>query len=212
VERATRWLVRTISGTIEIEKTVRRFEPGAKLLCDSRPDVLQGIDREAFDERMAQLMDAGVSDRLAAWVASMSSLPPVFDIVAVAEATDRKLEQVMVTYFGLGYHLELNWLRDRILELSRANRWQALARAALRDDLLSAHRDLTREVLETAGDGAAGEKAIERWSKQKGGELERALSTLADIRASRTYDTTTLPVALREVRRLTNANGRDSER
>jgi glutamate dehydrogenase len=212
VERATRWLVRTISGTIEIEKTVRRFEPGAKLLCDSLPDVLQGIDREAFDERMAQLMDAGVSDRLAAWVASMSSLPPVFDIVAVAEATDRKLEQVMVTYFGLGYHLELNWLRDRILELSRANRWQALARAALRDDLLSAHRDLTREVLETAGDGAAGEKAIERWSKQKGGELERALSTLADIRASRTYDTTTLPVALREVRRLTNANGRDSER
>jgi NAD-specific glutamate dehydrogenase len=52
---------------------------------------------------------------------------------------------------------------------------------------------------------------VEQWASQQGGELERALSTLADIRASRTFDTTTLPVALREVRRLTHAaNGRDT--
>src|SRR5207302_4251150 len=114
VERATRWLVRSITGVIEIEKTVKRFEAGAKLFSDALPDVLRGTDREAFDERMAQLMDAGVEENLAARVAAMSSLSPVFDIVAVAEATGRKLEDVMVTYFGLGYRLELNWLRDRI--------------------------------------------------------------------------------------------------
>ena len=59
----------------------------------------------------------------------------MFDIVEVARATERPPEPVMATYFRLGSRLELNWLRDRIIELPRANRWQALARAALRDDL-----------------------------------------------------------------------------
>ena len=54
----------------------------------------------------------------------------------------------MNTYFRLGSRLELNWLRDRIIELPRDDRWQALARAALREDLLGIHRELTREVLE----------------------------------------------------------------
>jgi glutamate dehydrogenase len=210
VERATRWLVRAAAGVIEIEKTVRRFEPGAKLVSGTLPELLAGADRELFDARMAELMDAGVTDELASRVAAMASLPPVFDIVAVAESSGRELKDVMVTYFGLGYRLELNWLRDRILELPRANRWQALARAALRDDLLSAHRALCQEVLETAGDRLSGQKAIERWADEQGEPLERALSTVNDIRASRTYDTTTLPVALREVRRLIHGpDGRD---
>jgi NAD-specific glutamate dehydrogenase len=61
---------------------------------------------------------------------------------------------------------------------------------------------LCQEVLKEAGEGSSGEEAIERWAAAHGDELERALSTVNDIRASRMYDTTTLPVALREVRRL----------
>ena len=48
---------------------------------------------------------------------------------------------------GLGERLELHWLRDRIVALPRDDRWRALARAALRDDLYSLHRSLTAEVL-----------------------------------------------------------------
>ena len=107
----------------------------------------------------------------------------------------------MVTHFRLGSRLDLNWLRDRIFDLPRANRWQALARAALRDDLYSLHRALTREVLETA-DGADSDVAIDQWEQRNKPALERCLSILADIKASRNYDTTTLPVALREVRNL----------
>jgi glutamate dehydrogenase len=108
----------------------------------------------------------------------------------------------MQTYFRLAYRLELGWLRERIYELPRANRWQALARAALRDDLLSVHRELTREVLESASNGDRADAAIDEWAAEREATVERTLSTLADIRASRTFDTTTLPVALREVRTL----------
>jgi glutamate dehydrogenase len=115
--------------------------------------------------------------------------------------TGREFDDVMNTYFRLAYRLDLGWLRERIYELPRANRWQSLARAALRDDLLSAHRELTREVLDSA-DGKPPEAAIDAWISDHAGAVERSLSTLSDIRASRTYDTTTLPVALREVRTL----------
>jgi glutamate dehydrogenase len=202
VERSTRWLVLEEGGGIEIEDEVKRFEPGAELLSRAVPEILVGAEAEAFHDQVSKLTKAGVPDELAQRVAAMPSLLPVFDIVAVAEESGRDPEDVMNTYFRLASRLELSWLRDRIYALPRSNRWQALARAALRDDLMKAHRELTREVLDFASDGLSGEEAIDEWAEGRSESLDRSLSTLADIRASRTYDTTTLPVALREVRSL----------
>jgi glutamate dehydrogenase len=199
VERATRWLVRMSPARIDIEQTVLRFRPGAELLEATLPELLDGAEWEAFESREAELRDAGVPADLARHVAAMPPLVPAFDIVEVASESGRDPETVMRTYFRLGSRLELNWLNDRIVELPRTNRWQALARSALRDDLAAAHRELTRQVLESA-DGAA--DPIEAWWERNGEQLERTLATLSDIRASRSYDTTTLPVALREVRAL----------
>jgi glutamate dehydrogenase len=132
----------------------------------------------------------------------MPALLSTFDIDEVAGATKQKPDVVMETYFRIGSRLDLNWLRDRVLELPRGNRWQALARAALRDDLYNLHRALTQEVLDAGGSGTDSETAIEAWSNRNGASVERCLGMLADIKASRVYDTTTLPVALREVRNL----------
>ena len=203
VERASRWLAQS-GASIDIERTVRRFHPGAQMLSRALPGVLAGGDVEAFETRVAELRDAGVSGGLAAWVASMQSLVAVFDIVEVADELGRGPELVMETYFRVGAELELNWLRDRVFELPRSNRWQALSRAALRDDLYTAHRELTHEVL---GSAPQGEDGIEGWKQRNAQGVERCLATLADIRASRSYDTTTLPVALREVRALIRSEG-----
>jgi glutamate dehydrogenase len=116
----------------------------------------------------------------------------------------------MATYFAIGSRVILTWLRDRILELPRANRWQALSRAALRDDLNSLHRELTQQVLESAPEGAAGDTAFSAWRSRNTSAVERTLGILDDIRASRTYDTTTLPVALREVRNLISGTRNDA--
>ncbi len=202
VERATRWLVRGHPRTIDIEETTRRFAPGANLLGKSLPGLLDENDRETFDARVAHLEEADVPHDLAVRVAGMPALRSVLDIVEVAEATGRSLEIVMRTYFGLGSRFVLTWLRDRIIELPRGNRWQALARAALRDDLYSLHRALVQEVLEDAAKNATAEDAIAAWRQGNEAAVERVLGMLSDIRASRTYDLTTLPVALRELRNL----------
>jgi glutamate dehydrogenase len=211
VERATRWLVRASPVAIDIERTTRRYLPAAQMLAAALPELLDEVDREAYEVRAGELLAAGVGRELAKRVASMPSLLPVFDIVEVSHDIDRDPEVVMAISFELGSRLQLNWLRDRIIELPRTNRWQALARAALRDDLNSLVRVLTQEVLEAGGADAAGEDAIAVWHAGHGAAVSRCLGMLADIQSSRVYDTTTLPVALREVRNLVRAASGASE-
>jgi glutamate dehydrogenase len=202
VERATRWLVRANPRNIDIAAMIHKFEPGAGLVARALPGILDGADRDVFDTLATELRQDGVPPELARKVAGMLSLLSVFDIVEVAAATGRNPEEVMAMYFRLGSRLQLNWLRDRITELPRASRWQGLARAALRDDLYSLHRALTHQVLDAGAPGAGSDDAIDAWSARNGAAVERCLGILADIRASRIYDTTTLPIALREVRNL----------
>jgi glutamate dehydrogenase len=202
VERATRWLVRAYPRSIDIEAAIRRFEPGVKLMAQALPGVLADRDHEALAARAVELHSAGVPRELAEQVAGMPSIIAVFDIVEVAAATGRDQSTVMTVYSRLGSRLELNWLRDRIIQLPRANRWHALARAALREDLYNVHRMLTLEVLESAGAHADAEAAVEAWVQCNATAVERHVAILSDINASRVYDTTTLPVALREVRNL----------
>jgi glutamate dehydrogenase len=212
VERSTRWLIRANPYQVSIAQTIRRFRPGAELLAAALPDALEGADREAFDARAAELEHAGVPAELARRAAGMPSMLALFDIVEVAATTEHDPSAVLDVYFRVGSRLELNWLRDRIIELPRANRWQALARASLRDDLFNLYRELTRKVLDSGKDLDPARldthTAIEAWSEDNAETLQRALGMVAEIRASRIYDNTTLPVALREIRSLLRGTSR----
>ena len=214
VERATRWLVRANPYQVSVAQTIRRFRPGAELLAGALPDALEGADRKAFDARAAELQDAGVPAELARRAAGMPSMLALFDIVEVTATTERNPADVLEVYFRVGSRLDLNWLRDRIIDLPRANRWQALARASMRDDLFNLYRELTRKVLDAGNDLDPGhpavdaQAAIEAWSESNAEALERALGMVAEIRASRIYDNTTLPVALREIRSLLRGTSR----
>jgi glutamate dehydrogenase len=154
--------------------------------------------KRGFDK----LTGAGVPPELAHRVTSMPWAFPALDIVEVAQATERGVEAVAAVYFHLGARLQLNWLRDRIAELPRANRWHALARSALRDDLYSLHRALTQDVLRAAPADADADAAITGWAQANVSAVTRTRAMLLDIKGTRVFDLTTLPVALREVRNL----------
>jgi glutamate dehydrogenase len=134
-------------------------------------------------------------------VASLGTMFAALDIVEVADETGLDVDTVAAVHFQLGSRLQLHWLRDRIVELPRDDRWRALARAALRDDLYGLHRSLTAEVLRSDGRPENPEALVSEWIDRNPAS-ERCLETLADIRVGRTYDLTTLPVAVREVRNL----------
>jgi glutamate dehydrogenase len=203
VERSARWLLRNRRSPLDIAATVSDFLPGAEVLFDSIPSLIAPEEVEPLAHRAHELRDAGVPEALAMRVASSATMFSSLDIVEVAAGTGVDLEAVARVHFDLGHRLQLHWLRDRIIELPRDDRWRALSRAALRDDLYGLHRALTHEVLRSAEGAPIGDAPalVESWVEANPAS-ERALDTLADIRVGRVFDLTTLPVAVREVRNL----------
>ncbi|MGH2375006.1 MAG: NAD-glutamate dehydrogenase, partial [bacterium] len=149
VERATRWLLRNRRPPFDIAAAVSFFSPGATVLAERLADFLVGADRTAFEDATKGLVAAGVPEPLAARVAGFGPMSAALDLVEVAHAAARPVENVAATYFSLGDRLLLHWLRDRISALPRGDRWQALARVSLRDDLYNTQRALTADVLRT---------------------------------------------------------------
>ena len=201
IERAARWLLRNRRRPLDIAATVAHFRPGAAELYDRLPALLNAADAKPVLERAEAYEHAGVPSALARRVAGLASMFASLDIVDIADEIDAALDRVAMVHFELGSHLHLHWLRDRIGELSRDDRWKALARAALRDDLYSIHRELTAAVLSESAPDTDPERAVSAWVETNPAG-ERYMETLSDIRVGRTYDLTTLPVAVREARNL----------
>ena len=176
-------------------------QPWASVARRARADRARGA-RGA----RAALAEQGVPDDLARRVACLSDRFAALDIVGVADATGSEIDEVAALHFLVGGRLHLHWLRDRIATLPRENRWQAMARAALRDDLFSLHAELTADILRGTGPELADAEArLDGWIDANRPLVERCLGILSDIRTGGTYDLTTLPVALRELRNLIQA-------
>ena len=101
---------------------------------------------------------------------------------------DPFLVEVARLHFALGDRLGLSTLVAKILALPRDDRWQTMARAALRDDLHAVHAQLTAAQL-------AGSPPPEKESQQ-------AVKTLQEICSDDDSDLARLSVALRVVRTL----------
>jgi glutamate dehydrogenase len=207
VERGSRWLLAHRGRPLDIGATVHFFSPGATALSKSLQRLLGPSDVEPLMVQADEFEQAGVPPGLASRVAGMATMFSTFDIVEVAAETGLEVEEVAAVHFRLGERLELHWLRDRIVALPRDDRWRALARAALRDDLYSLHRGLTAEVLRDTEPGGPVAERVDRWVERNPAS-ERCLQTLAEIRVGHVFDTTTLPVAVREVRNLLQAGAR----
>ena len=201
VERASRWLLGNRPRQLDIASTVRHFRPGASELYESITRLLAAEDAEPLARRADELRERGVPEELATRVAALAIMFSALDIVTVADDTGLEVGRVGRVHFLLGSRLGLHWLREQVVALPRDNRWRARARAALRDDLYAIHRELTSEVLRSLPSGAGPEEHVDAWIESNPAS-GRTLQTLGDIRTGQSYDLTTLPVAVREVRNL----------
>ncbi len=202
VERASRWLVNNRRPPLETEAIVDFFGVEALQVVGALPDLLTGRELEAFRSRREALVAAGVPEDLAGRVAV---LPPAYSALTILETARRDgidAMEVARVHFALGERLGLTALVSRILSLPREDRWQTMARAALRDDLHTVHAQLTAKVLaETSEDDPAPVRVAD-W--EEGDELvvSRAVETLDEICADDSADLARLSVGLRVVRTM----------
>jgi glutamate dehydrogenase len=125
-----------------------------------------------------------------------------FDLVEIASFIGRPVNEVAEVYFDLADRLQLSRLRERVIALPRDNRWNAMARSTLRDDLYAAHASLTRDVLTHSEPGLSPEERLGRWTEANSAAVARSRQTLSEIWESDNFDLATLSVALRAIRTL----------
>ena len=204
-ERASRWLLLGRRPPLPIRSTIDFFADGIATIGSGLPKLLTGRDLAGFEERRDSFTARGVPVELAERTAGMVPTYSTFDIVEIASSTGRGVEEVAEVYFDLADRLQITRLRERIIALPKDDRWNTMARAALRDDLYAAHAALTGDVLVVSGSGSP-EERLAIWTEHNASAVARARQTLTEIWESERFTVATLSVALRAIRTLVTSS------
>jgi glutamate dehydrogenase len=202
VERASRWLLHHRRRPLPVATTVELFGDAFARLAVAMPTFARGAERDRLATSALTLTEQGVPAELAARVAALDLLSAALDITELAALRTVDVEHVAELYAVAGDRLRLDWLRDRVVELPRADRWDALARNALREDVAAAHRAIVDAVLAVSESNPDAPAAFDAWAAGEDAQAERTLAIIGDISTQGVFDLATLSVALRALRAL----------
>ena len=197
----TYWLLAYRKKELQVDAAVAEFGSGVRQLEADIGQVLSGSWRERFEKNRKQHMAAGLPQDLATRVASLEAHNASLDIVELALAHRVSVAEAARVYFEVGARIGVDWLRDKIEQLSVEGPWQAIARGGLRDGALRIHRRLAERVLSRKEKGNA-EARVNAWVDALGDELAPWQRTLNEMRTAGASDFATLTVGVESVRKV----------
>ncbi|WP_394131996.1 NAD-glutamate dehydrogenase [Shewanella maritima] len=202
MRRACRWFIRHRNRSHNIEQTVEFFKPVFEQLKANADQYMIEAEVTAISAEIKALTRENVPEPVAQIVAKMSTLFSALDIAQIAQIENKSVELVSETYFKLGAQVELHWFLEQISAQPVSNHWQALARAAFREELDWQQRALSSAVLRTCTDSCNADTVINEWISNNEVLLERWFHMLADFKVSQTHEFAKFSVALRELNLL----------
>ncbi|MBI4939947.1 MAG: NAD-glutamate dehydrogenase [Actinobacteria bacterium] len=200
LDRSVRWFLQARPGQLDIGAEVARFAPVVAELGPKLQDMIVGAEHKALVEQAGRLEKIGVPAELALSGACLLNVFQLLDVAQIAEQAQLPAEEVARVYLTLSERYAVDAMLTRISGLERQDRWQSLARAALRYDLYAALESLTLAVLGSTPPGAEPVARIERWERENAAAVARATQTLEEVRRLEKGDLASLSVALRTLR------------
>ena len=199
VERATRWLLHSRRGGLDIQAETRAFTDQVATVRGMLPELL--TERQRIQARLLgeEISGGGVDVRTAGEVALGQFAHLALPVVQLANQTGRDVAEVARVHFRLADDLGLDLVADKVDVLPRHTRWETMARAALRDDLQGLHAELTASALAASPDSSDPAQVVADWlaARPVGTELD----TLRLVTEGET-DLARMSVALRLIRSL----------
>ncbi|MFE3544383.1 NAD-glutamate dehydrogenase [Nocardia sp. NPDC059177] len=211
LDRASRWLLSNRPQPVAVGAEINRYRRRVQELAPQVPGWLRGHHVTSLTQGAAELIARGAPTELATEVFGLLSLFPLLDVVDIADIADRDGAEVGALYYALNEHLKIDWLLEAVSHLERGDRWHALARLALRDDMYGSLRSLTLDVLSAGDPEETADEKIAYWESKNQSRLGRARAALSELFESGTHDLATLSVAARQVRSMVSGVGAQSE-
>jgi len=165
------------------------------------PELAVGAEYKQLHEDAADFVRMGIPEQLALRGASLLNEFQLLDITEISTQVGSAPAEVAPVYTTLSERYAVDAMLTRISQLDRGDRWQALARAALRYDLYAALEALTVAVI-TASPNVRMDplERIEAWERANTAAVARATQTLDEVRRLEKGDLASLSVALRTLR------------
>jgi len=163
VERATRWLLHHQRGPLDIGAAVAEYGPEVAALRGELSGLLSGAPAEAAAAATQRWLAAGLPEELAANLGTAGQAHTLLSVVEVGHRLGLPPSRVAAVHYRLAEAAGIDELVAGVDGLPRQVRWDAMARAALRDELLAAHAELTAEVLGRADADASPQEVVDGW-------------------------------------------------
>ncbi|WP_344024981.1 NAD-glutamate dehydrogenase [Pseudonocardia kongjuensis] len=207
LDRVSRWFLTNRPQPLAVGAEISRFADPIAQLRRQLPELLQGRELAAVRDRAAALRASGVPEALVEPAALSLYAYGLLDVVELVELSDREKEprpadEVARLYYALSEHLGVDQALTAVSRLDRGDRWHALARLALRDDLYGSLRSITLDALRETPPGTGVTEAVAAWEQANASKLSRARTALEEIGASASLDLATLSVISRQLRGL----------
>ncbi|UVJ38323.1 NAD-glutamate dehydrogenase [Arthrobacter sp. CJ23] len=202
LDRAVRWLLGQGTASQPIADVVQQFKPLMEPMRARLLDYLRGDDKVRISGLLEKARSWDLPETLAHRWAELFESFVLLDIARITESGSNRGEDVAHVYYTVFNRFHVDSLLERISALPRADRWQALARAALRDDLYSTVADITTSVLESTESGTSAEERLGSWEAQNAEQLGRAKSMFDEVNSLEADDMASLSVALRLLRSI----------
>lgn len=202
LDRAVRWFINHVSRGTSVREDVETYAEHIAPLYGELTSYLRGEDRRRVDELHAEALQAGMPEQLATWVSQLFEAFSLLDIATLARDLKLDSREVAGVYYAVYADFSADSLLNRITNLPRQDKWQALARGAQRDELYGAMADITRAVLEATPSDAEPEQRLEQWKQANGAKLARAEKLVDEVDALADDNIASLTVLLRHLRGL----------
>ncbi|MFI7021880.1 NAD-glutamate dehydrogenase [Micromonospora sp. NPDC049900] len=201
LDRAVRWLVTNRRSPLDVPAEIARLREGVAELLPKLETLFYGTEREGIAAHIDSMTERGVPRELAERNTRLMYSFGLLDVVETAAGSGRDVSEVASVYFVLSNRFRVDSLLSKISLLPREDRWQTLARMALRYDLYAALAALTGEVLDsTPGDLSPAER-VQQWEQSNATSIHRAERAMGEFDESRA-DLAALSVLLRQIRTL----------
>ncbi|MEC3853962.1 NAD-glutamate dehydrogenase [Paenarthrobacter ureafaciens] len=204
LDRATRWYVTHDHRDQPVTVALGRIAPTFELLLTRTREFLRGSDRDHTEDRIARWNDVGMPRELVKCASDLLESFGLLDISLLAERVEEPPAMIADLYYAVFHRIGALSLLLRITDLPRQNRWEASARAALRDDVYSAVADMTLSVLQTTpcAKGVAAMERLVEWESGHEEQLRRIKDTFAEVTKPWQVDIDSISVALKLLRTL----------
>ena len=202
LDRAARWFLSRRPQPLDVLAEIRRYRDPVRIIIPRIPELLQGVERDNVRRDTDDLLSRGATEDLASRVAYSLYTFSALDVVDVADSSGRDLLEVADLYYALSAHLDFDHLLTLVTDLERGDRWHALARQAIRDDLYRSMWMIAADVLSTTEPSTPAADKIAQWEEQNASRLARARATLTEIARAGAGDLAALSVAAREIRTM----------